>query len=204
MRIPDKPNMWPHLYRADKSNFLEFWVKMAKMTSKGHVNYIYFQYQRRVYPRMHVLRKFGDCSSNLCDRVDKVKFTDGRTDGRMDGQPDRRRQRQCPFGLKGQGIKIGAFALLVWTNWWSNTRVVGDLRNHTPWGSCDITLIGLIYRQTANISRTSVGNEIVEHSDVVGASPFILDLTAGFNGSRKDNCKTRRDTFKLWELVVLY
>ena len=27
------------------------------------------------------------------------------------------------------------------------------------------------YRQTPNIRRTLVGNELVEHSDVVGASP---------------------------------
>ena len=27
------------------------------------------------------------------------------------------------------------------------------------------------YRQVSNIRRTSVGNEIVNHSDVVGASP---------------------------------
>ena len=27
------------------------------------------------------------------------------------------------------------------------------------------------YRQVSNISRTSVGNTIVDHSDVVGASP---------------------------------
>ena len=27
------------------------------------------------------------------------------------------------------------------------------------------------YRKTSNISRTLVGNEIVDHSDVVGASP---------------------------------
>ena len=28
-----------------------------------------------------------------------------------------------------------------------------------------------IYRQTSNIRRTLVGNEILDHSDVVGASP---------------------------------
>ena len=28
-----------------------------------------------------------------------------------------------------------------------------------------------IYRKTSNISRTLVGNNIVDHSDVVGASP---------------------------------
>ena len=27
------------------------------------------------------------------------------------------------------------------------------------------------YRKTSNISRTSVGNKIIDHSDVVGASP---------------------------------
>ena len=31
--------------------------------------------------------------------------------------------------------------------------------------------IGCEYRQVSNISRTLVGNEIVDHSDVVGASP---------------------------------
>ena len=34
-------------------------------------------------------------------RADKVKFTDRRTDGHT----GRRRQQQCPFGLKGQGVK---------------------------------------------------------------------------------------------------
>ena len=28
------------------------------------------------------------------------------------------------------------------------------------------------YRQVSNIRRTIVGNKIVDHSDVVGASPF--------------------------------
>ena len=30
---------------------------------------------------------------------------------------------------------------------------------------------GLIYRKTSNIRRTLVGNKIIDHSDVVGASP---------------------------------
>ena len=60
------------------------------------------------------------------------------------------------------------------------------------------------YRQDSNISRTMVGNKIVDHSDVVGASPvgatnyiFILDITSGFIGLGKDNCTTRRDTLSL-------
>ena len=51
-----------------------------------------------------------------------------------------------------------------------------------------------IYRKTSNKRRTLVGNEIVDHSDVVGAS---------FNGLDKDNCKTRQDTFKFCDLVCL-
>ena len=35
-------------YRADKQNFLEFWVKMAKMTLKVKVNNLHFQTQPRV------------------------------------------------------------------------------------------------------------------------------------------------------------
>ena len=30
---------------------------------------------------------------------------------------------------------------------------------------------------------------------------YILDLRHGFNGLRQDNCKTRRETFKVWDLV---
>ena len=32
-------------YGADKPNFLEFWVKMAKMTLMIKVNNLHFQYQ---------------------------------------------------------------------------------------------------------------------------------------------------------------
>ena len=55
-----------------------------------------------------------------------------------------------------------------------------------------------------------MGNKIVDHSDEVGASPvgaaphiFILDSTPGFNRLHKDNCKTRWETFKFWDLVCL-
>ena len=34
-----------------------------------------------------------------------------------------------------------------------------------------LLLGNLVYRQVSNISRNLVGNEIVDHSDVVGASP---------------------------------
>ena len=56
-------------------------------------------------------------------------------------------------------------------------------------------------RQASNIKHT-LGNKIVDHKDVVGASPVgtapitssILNLTPGFNGLGKDNCKTERET----------
>ena len=62
-----------------------------------------------------------------------------------------------------------------------------------------------MYRQTSNTSRILVGNKFVAQADVVGASPasdiFILELTPASNGLDKDNSKTRRETFKLWDLV---
>ena len=69
------------------------------------------------------------------------------------------------------------------------------------------------YRQTSNISCTLIDNKIVDHSDIIGASPvgaapttyiFILDLTPGFNGMGKDNCKMRRQTFKFLGFGVTY
>ena len=63
-----------------------------------------------------------------------------------------------------------------------------------------------VYRHTSNIGHT-LGNKPVEHSDVVGASPanyiFILDLTSGFFGLGKDNCRTIRETFMFWDTVRL-
>ena len=32
----------------------------------------------------------------------------------------------------------------------------------------------IMYNQNSNISHTSVGNKIVDHSDVVGASPISI------------------------------
>ena len=70
--------------------------------------------------------------------------------------------------------------------------------------------IYLIYRQTSNTRRTLVGIIIVDNSEVVGAAPVgaasttsSLYLTLGFNGLGKDNCKTRWETFKLWNSVRL-
>ena len=74
---------------------------------------------------------------------------------------------------------------------------------------CKATVLYYI-RKTSNISRTLVGNQIVDYSDEVGASPvgdanynFILDLTPGFNGLGKGNCKMTRVTFKFRDLVHL-
>ena len=68
------------------------------------------------------------------------------------------------------------------------------------------------YHETSNISRTIISNKIVDHSDVVGAWPVgvvpthtsIFDLTTGFNGLGKDNCKTRGETSNLGIWCVIY
>ena len=60
------------------------------------------------------------------------------------------------------------------------------------------------YRQASNISRTLVGNELVDHSGTCRRCSnyiFILDFTTGFNGLGKGNCKTRRESFKFCDLV---
>ena len=61
-----------------------------------------------------------------------------------------------------------------------------------------LTHVQATYRQGSNTSRTLAGNKIVDHSDVVGAA---LDLIPVINSLGKDNCKTRRETLKLWMLV---
>ena len=68
----------------------------------------------------------------------------------------------------------------------------------------------IMYRQTSNIGRTLMGNKLVDHSNVVGASPVGLlqlhlhsQLNTCFNELGKDNYKTRRETFKFWDLVSL-
>ena len=51
-----------------------------------------------------------------------------------------------------------------------------------------------------------VGNYIVDHSDVVGASPIGAAPTTsscGFNGLGKNNCKTRPETFMFGDWVRL-
>ena len=40
-----------------------------------------------------------------------------------------------------------------------------------PSDECHWTMLMKWYRKTSNISRTLVGNKIVDNSDVVGASP---------------------------------
>ena len=57
------------------------------------------------------------------------------------------------------------------------------------------------YRQTSNISRTSVGNKIVHHSDVVGESPIgAAPTTSSFSTSRQT---TSEQTIQFWDLVWL-
>ena len=69
----------------------------------------------------------------------------------------------------------------------------------------------LVCHQISNTSRTLVGNKVVDHSDVVGAWPVgaapttssFLDLTPGCNRLRNNNCRTRWETFKFWNLMRL-
>ena len=67
----------------------------------------------------------------------------------------------------------------------------------------------LVYRQTSNKSRSSVGNKIVDHWDVVESSALLLlhlfiDLTPWFNELHNDNCNTGREPFSIWDVVRVY
>ena len=93
-------------------------------------------------------------------------------------------------------------------NWNWASIPIPELNWPQPWT--------LSYCQTSNISHTIVlvGNEIVDHSDVVGAAPtswnsacrccsnyiFILGLTPGFNGLGKDNLRQdeKHLSFGIW------
>ena len=91
------------MYHEDKPNFLEFWVRMAKMILKVKVNDPYFKYQLRVSHDASLVQTWWfQLKSVTSYCADKVKFTDGRTEEQM----DRQRQWQYPFSLKGQGVKM--------------------------------------------------------------------------------------------------
>ena len=119
---------------------------MAKMALKVKVIDFHFHYQPRVSQDACLEQiKWFQLKPVTSYRVDNVKFTDGRTDKRTDvfqyeqthnmmqvwtgklselqlpvrtdRQTDRRKQRQYPFGLKGQGVKMGPQIRSINSNW---------------------------------------------------------------------------------------
>ena len=69
------------------------------------------------------------------------------------------------------------------------------------------------YRQIGSISRTLVGNKIVDHSlrcswiitcRRCSNYIFTIDLLPGINGLGRDNCKSIRETFKWWDFGATY
>ena len=116
---------------------------------------------------------------------------------------------------KGQWRGALMFSLIcARINGWVNNGEAGDLIRRLA--HCDVTIMyysfAYPYRQVSNIRRTLVGNYIVDHSDVVGASPIgAAPTTSSFwtlHLASKDWPKTtsRRDenhlSFLIW--CVLY
>ena len=81
-----------------------------------------------------------------------------------------------------------------------STECLNIIAPETP-GNCNL----FTYRQTSNISRTLVGNKLVDHSACRRCSSYIffLDLTPGLNWLGKGNCKTIRESFKFLDKVRL-
>ena len=98
-------------YHVDKPNFLELWVKMAKMTLKVNVDNPYFQYQPRVSHDACVVQiwwiQLKYVTSYLAD---KVKSTDGQMDRRTDAGNDN------TLRPESQGIK---FVVLEFNFYWN-------------------------------------------------------------------------------------
>ena len=78
--------------------------------------------------------------------------------------------------------------------------------NFAMWNCARVWNVGSFWRThhiSPNVSRILVGNKVVNHSDVVGASSVCAArttssfLTIGFNGLDRDNCRTRRETFNI-------
>ena len=78
-------------YRADKPHFIEFCIKMAKMTLKVSVNDPHFQYQPSVYQDACLVKKLTSlaqvCDELLRGRGKVYGQTDGRTDTGNDNTP---------------------------------------------------------------------------------------------------------------------
>ena len=80
--------IWDELSHG-QANFLEFEVKMTRMTLKVKVNYLNFQHQPRVSQDAYLgLIWWFQLKSVTSYLVDKLKFTDGRTGGRTDAGDD--------------------------------------------------------------------------------------------------------------------
>ena len=76
-------------YHVEKPNFLELWVKVAKMTLKVKVNYPYFRYQLRIsHDACLVQIWWFQLKSVTSYRADKLKFTDRQTHRQMDRRAD--------------------------------------------------------------------------------------------------------------------
>ena len=126
-------------YRADKPNFVEFWVKMAKITLKVKVNDLNFQYQPRVFHDACLVQIWWfQLKCVMSYRADKVKFTDRQTNRRTDGQtlattitlrPERPRGKKHATRRKSGGlVSSPAFAFLFQKHiicqiFWMNAKI---------------------------------------------------------------------------------
>ena len=75
---------------------------------------------------------------------------------------------------------------LITNRWDSKYRQVSNIRHFSRWLNC------WSLRCSWSIDCRRCSNYI-----------FILNLTPGFNGLGKDNCKVGREAFKFWDLVRL-
>ena len=71
-------------------------------------------------------------------------------------------------------LYLNVFHAVSLMSFWTNSWVAGHLKPqdaHVKWWWWSEQPLVVSYRKVSNIRRTLVGNKIVDHSDVVGASP---------------------------------
>ena len=66
-------------------------------------------------------------------------------------------------------VHIGMQWLVIWKQNNIEIKIMLWTYLYPDWNGCEATVDN--YRQVSNTRRTLVGNKIVDHSDVVGASP---------------------------------
>ena len=90
-------------------------------------------------------------------------------------------------------LRLSCTDPLVWSVLKQET-IPGVSHRLCTWFGCALFILWLLQWQHTN---HTIAMDLIVYPNYI----FIRDLTPGFNGLGKGNCKTRRETFIFWDLV---